>query len=369
VPASRSSAEEFPVSRYYLQSGADLMTVVSALVAYERRILPLVHYELTRWEAFAVAIPDPVLRAAALSGLRGKRRNAEATAVFAILAPRAHRARALRAMTSLQIAIDYLDSLGEAPVNDPLADGLALHRAIDDAVSPDAPTGDWYRHHPQREDGGYLAALVAACRAETARLPARGVVMPALRRAARRCGEGQSHTHAAVRTGVGGLEAWAREQPAAPGYLWWEIAAGASSSVAVHALLAAAADRRTTADQSELIDALYFPPIGALTVLLDDLIDRDDDIGTGQHSYLDYCTGEQQAADRIGLLAERARAATMGLQGGRRHRAILAGVAGFYLSAPAMGSGYARPIRERLLQSHDWTVRPIMLAMRLRGNG
>ena len=136
------------------------MAVVSALVAYERRILPLVREELERWEAFAVAMPDPVLRAAALSGLREKRRNVEATAVFAILAPRARRSAALRAMTALQIAIDYLDSLGEAPVDDPLANGLALHRAIGDAVSPGAPTGDWYRHHPRREDGGYLASLV-----------------------------------------------------------------------------------------------------------------------------------------------------------------------------------------------------------------
>jgi tetraprenyl-beta-curcumene synthase len=345
-----------------------LIAVVSALVSYERRILPLVRGELKRWEAPAVAIPDPALRAAALSGLREKRRNAEATAVFAILAPRAHRGRALRAMTALQIAIDYLDSLGEAAVEDPLADGLALHRAIEDAVSPDAPTGDWYRHHPQREDGGYLAALVAACREEIAGLPATEVVMPVLVRAARRCGEGQSHTHAAARKGVARLEAWSREQPAAPGYLWWEIAAGAGSSVAVHALLAAAADRRTTAEQSELVDALYFPPVGALTVLLDDLVDRDEDVEAGQHNYLDYYTGEQQAADRIGLLAERARAATMHLRGARRHRAILAGVAGFYLGGPANGSGYARPIRERLLQSLGSTVRPIMLVMRLRGD-
>lgn len=351
------------------RSAADLIAVVSALVVYERRILPLVRGELKRWEACAIGIPDPVLRAAALSALQGKGRNAEATAVLAILAPRARRAGALRAMTALQVAIDYLDSLGEAPVDDPLADGLALHRAIEDAVSPDAPTSDWYHHHPQREDGGYLAALVAACREEAAGLPAMGVVRPVVIRAARRCGEGQSHTHAAVGTGVAGLEAWAGEQPAGPGYLWWEIAAGASSSVAVHALLAAAADRRTTVDQSEAIDALYFPPIGALTVLLDDLIDRYDDLETGQHNYLGYCADEQQAADRIGLLAERARAATIGLPGGRRHRAILAGVAGFYLSAPAIGTGYARPIRERLLQSLDSTVRPIMFAMRLRGNG
>ena len=136
-------------------------------------------------------------------------------------------------------------------------------------------------------------------------------MVPLLRRAATRCGEGQSHTHAAVREGVDELEAWAARQQAAPGYLWWELAAGASSSVAVHALLAAAADRRTTAEEAELIDAVYFPPIGALTVLLDDLIDRDDDLKAGQHNYLSYCASQEQAANRIGLLADRARAATM----------------------------------------------------------
>jgi hypothetical protein len=104
-------------------------------------------------------------------------------------------------------------------------------------------------------------------------------------------------------------------------------------------------------------------------VLLDDLIDRDDDLRTGQHNYLSYCPGKEQAANRIGLLADRARAATLGLRGGRRHRAILAGVAGFYLSAPAPGSGYSASIRERLLESLGPTIRPLMVAMRLRRHG
>ena len=163
-------------------------------------------------------------------------------------------------------------------------------------------------------------------------------MIPLLRRAARRCGEGQSHTHAAARTGVDELERWATRQQAAPGYLWWELAAGASSSVAAHALLAAAADRRTTAEEAELIDAVYFPPIGALTVLLDDLIDREDDLRTGQHNYLSYCA-ERGAGGEPDRPARRPRqAATLRLRGGRRHRAILAGVAGFYLSAPALAA-------------------------------
>jgi tetraprenyl-beta-curcumene synthase len=349
-------------------SAADAVAAISALFAYERRVLPLARRELESWNARAATIPDPVLREAALAALREKGGNAEATAVFAILAPRTRRGGVLRAMTALQVAIDYLDTLGEARVDDPLADGLALHRAIYEAVSPGAASGDWYIHHPQGEDGGYLAALVTACQEEVADLPATSVV-PLLRRAATRCGEGQSHTHAAVREGVDELERWAARQQAAPGYLWWEVAAGASSSVAVHALLAAAADRRTTSEEAELIDAVYFPPIGALTVLLDDLIDRDDDLRTGQHNYLSYCSSPEQAANRIGLLADRAGAATMRLRDGRRHRAILAGVAGFYLSAPAPGSGYSASIRERLLESLGPTTRPLMVAMRLRRHG
>ena len=93
-------------------------------------------------------------------------------------------------------------------MDDPLADGLALHAAICDAVSPGAASGDWYGHHPQREDGGYLAALVAACQEEVARTAGHRA-----RAAARsggpptRCGEGQSHTHAAARAGADELEA------------------------------------------------------------------------------------------------------------------------------------------------------------------
>lgn len=344
--------------------------MTSALIAYERRVLPLARAELKGWRARAEAIPDPVLRAAALSALLEKSGNTEATAVFAILAPRPRRARSVRAIAALQIAIDYLDSLGEAPVDDPLADGLALHGAIRDAVSPGAAPGDWYSRHPRDDDGGYLAALVAACQEEVGELPAPEIV-PLLQRAATRCGEGQSYTHAAAasRSGAEELERWAGRQEAAPGYLWWELAAGAGSSVAIHALLASAADGRMTAEEAGLIDSVYFPPVGALTVLLDDLTDRDDDLRTGQHNYLRYCADQEQAANRIGLLADRAGAATTALPDGGRHRAILAGVAAFYLSAPANRTGYAEPIRERLLDSLGPTVRPLVAAMRLRRDG
>ncbi len=348
---------------------ADAIAVFSALVTYERQIVPLVRGELGRWEARAATIPDPDLRAAALSALREKGQNAEATAVFAILAPRANRVGALRAIVALQTAIDYLDTLGEQPVDDPLADGLALHSALCDAVSPGARTRDWYRLHPQREDGDYLAALVAGCQEQMAGLPATDAVLARLRSAARRCGEGQSYTHTAGARGGDEIETWAIRQEFSSGYLWWELAAGASSSVAAHALIAGAADPKTTTEEARLIDAAYFPAIGALTVLLDDLVDRDEDLAAGEHNYLSYCASPEEAANRIALLAGRARAATGDLRRARRHRAILAGVAAFYLSAAPATSEYARPTRERLLESLDPTMRLMTAAIRLRRRG
>lgn len=345
------------------------MAVMSALGVYQARVLPQVRRELGRWQGVATAIPDPILREHALLALEAKAANVEATAVFATLAPRPTRATAIRAICALQIAIDYIDSISEEPRAEPLRDGLQLHRALAAALTPGAESEDWYRFHPRRDDGGYLSSLVAACQESAGALPTAGAVLPAAQRAAARCGEGQSHTHAAALAGAAGageLETWATALGAPAIYRWWEVAAGASSSVAAQALIAAAADPATSPAEAELIDAAYFPSVGALTVFLDDLIDRDEDAAGGEHNYLAYYRDSAAAADRLDLIANLASAALAPLRQGRRHAAILAGVAGFYLSAGAAKTPYARPVRDRLLASAGPAVRPIVAVMRLR---
>lgn len=344
-----------------------------ALFAHRRSVVPRVRSEQRRWAAAGAAIPDPELREAALTALRRKGANAEATGVFALLAPRARQAEALGAMTALQTAIDYLDALGERPLEDPLAAGLALHGALPEALDPGGERSRWYRCFPQREDGGYLAALVDACRAAVAALPGREAALPAARRAARRCGEGQSHTHAADEDDGTRLRAWAERlalpappAPGAPDYRWWELAAGASSSVAAHALIAAAGDGRTDAAEAEAIDAAYFPPVGALTVLLDDLVDREEDLAAGEHNYVAYYADSTETAERLALLAGRARKATAKLRHRRRHAAILAGVAAFYLGPRAVGGDHAEAIRTRMLEPMGGTARLALAAMRAR---
>jgi tetraprenyl-beta-curcumene synthase len=329
----------------------DATGVLGALAVYKASVLPGAQRELAAWREIAAVIPDSESRRIALGAIDEKGLNVEATAVFAILAPRRTRPGAIRAMVALQVAIDYLDSLGERPSADPLGDGLRLHATLTGASAGDDP---------------YLGELVAAYESALAGLPSRVAVATALERAIGRCGEGQARTHAAEHDDRAGLEAWARAQPAPVVYRWWEVAAGASSSVAAHALIAAAADPRTSAAEAERIDAAYFPPIGALTVLLDDLVDRDEDAAADAHNYLAYYGGSEDAAARLDLIAHLARAGLAGLRHHHRHAAILAGVAGFYLSAAEAETAYARPVRERLLRSAGPAVRPIVAFMRLR---
>lgn len=344
-----------------------VLSVAWALATYRRAVLPQVRGELRRWERWTVKIPDLALRDAAQAALKEKSSNVEAIAVFAILAPRPQRSSVLRAMTALQTTIEYLDVLGEQLPNEPLANGLALHRALVEAVTPGAPYSDWYRLHPQTEDGGYLAELVATCQREVASLPSGDTVLTAMQRAARRCAEGQSYTHAAVGSedGVQELAAWAAGLNEHGEYSWWELAAGASSSVAIHALIAAAAYSDTDDEEVEHIDAAYFPPIGALTVLLDDLVDRDEDAAAGEHNYLDYYSSNEIAAERFALLVGESLSALASLRLGRRHTAILMGVGGFYLSASGSKTDYARPIRAHMLKALGGAVYPIFAAMRV----
>jgi tetraprenyl-beta-curcumene synthase len=369
---SRGDVAQDPEARVHIEAmtaARDAIAVGSALAVYRRSIVPRVRRELLRWKIVAEAIPDPTLRAHALAALREKGSNVEATAVFAILVPRRCRGLAVGAMAAFQVAVDYLDSLGEQDSADPLANGLQLHRALGDALSPGTAVAEWYRLHPQREDGGYLQALVTACRQAVGSLPSHSRALPLARRAAGRCGEGQSYTHLAAHEGAKQLQVWALQQECPPGYLWWEIAAGASSSVTAHALIAAAADPRCTLEDAALIDAAYFPAIGALSVLLDDLVDLDDDLAAGAHNYTTYYASNLAAADRLALISARARAASAQLAHGRRHAAILSGIAGFYLSKPEARTPYAEPIRSRIIDSLGLTVRPILAAMRFLANG
>jgi tetraprenyl-beta-curcumene synthase len=348
------------------QFAFDAAELAASLSIYWLRVIPVARRALRGWGDRARAIPDPVLRANATRSLRDKWLNVEANAAFATLAPRANRDKAIRAIVAFQVAADYLDILGEEPVDDPLRNGTQLHLAQADAVSPNASLSDHYRYHPQCDDGGYLKALVTVCRENVGPMPAFAAVQPLARKAAVRFGEGQSHIHTTTLQGTDRFAEWTGGLDAPTGYRWYEVAAGASSTIGVNALIAAAADPHTTQDDAAQIDAAYFPSNAAVTVLLDDMIDLASDRASDHHNFFSYYETNLIAADRLSAIWERADVLARGLRHGRRHTAILAGGVGFYLGTAEAATEYARPITTQLLSRTGPMVAPVQLMMRMR---
>lgn len=344
----------------------ELAALLVANGRYWTEVSPRVRRELRWCERRARAIPNPALRAVALANLRDERFNAEVAATLATFAPRRHRASVVTATVSFQVMYDYLDSVGEEErADDPLRDGLQLFRAFDVALTPGLAPVDYYRHHPERDDGGYLDALAARCGGAFRLLPAAAVVAPYAQRAARRCGEAQSRTHAIPRDGVGQLAAWSHAQTAGSGLAWWELAAGAcAGSLSVHALVGAAADPRTTASDAAGIEAAYVP-ICALSTLLDSLVDRERDAADGSHAYVAYYPSATAAANGIVAVAARAATAARRLPHGAYHAVIATGVAGFYTSAPAARCGSARAVTARVVGELRPLITPILAIFRM----
>jgi len=311
-----------------------MAAALAALAAYVASVLPEVRRELGRWRQLAEAMPDPERRRWALAALAEKESNVEAVAVFATLAPLRQRRAVLRAIVPLQLAIDYRDVLEEA--------GEAA------------------------ETDSFLTALDRGWVEEFEGLAGHAAIAPTLRAAVKRCAEGQRRTHAAADGESAELERWASALDPASGYRWPELAAGASSSVAAHALIAVAAEPETNAETAALVDAAYNPSIGALTVFLDDLVDLEADRAAGEHNYLGYYADSAEAAERLAWIAEQAGSRIEPLRHASRHRAIVAGVGAFYLSAGGAQTSCTASISRRLLATLGPGTRTLTAFVRLR---
>ena len=349
-------------------------------------VFPRVCIERRRRRSRALQIPDPLLRHTAIEAQR-KWGNVEGAAAFAAFVPRRHRAAAARAMACYQAAYNYLDMLGEQPSDDPVANGRSLHSALLIALEPgpQATHPDYYEHNSRHDDdGGYLAELVNACRAALATLPSYPTVAPVAKRATERIVAFQSCNTGERQGDLAALERWARAQaPPESDLRWWEVAAAAGSSLGVYALIALAArpdpgrsrtpvegvgvgEAVDTVEAVEVVEAAYFPWIGALHSLLDNLVDTTEDRATGQHSLIGCYDSMQEAAARMGELAERALAAARSLPNARAHTLVLAAMASFYLCTPEASTPEALPLTRAVLGALDGPADLTMLVFRAR---
>jgi tetraprenyl-beta-curcumene synthase len=343
-----------------------LVALVQANARYWSTVLPHVHRGLRHWEEAAREIPDPNLRDLALDNIAHERFNTEVAATLATLAPRRHRLQAIEAIVALQVMYDYLDSLSEEPAPDPLGNSRLLFSAFTASLTLEqVEPVDYYRDHPHDNDGGYLEALVVACQRAFQRLPKADVVAPVARDAALRCGESQTRTHAIETLGTAQLAEWATPAAEGTGLRWWEYTAGAVASIlSVHALIAAAADVRTTSVEARNLDTAYLF-ISAVSTLLDSVIDERHDTKEGSHSFISYYEDEDVMAERIGAVVARAATEGCSIHNGGHHHMTAAGVAAYYLSAPAADKPPGRAVKTRAVKELHPLILPVLGTFRL----
>jgi cytochrome P450 len=314
----------------------DAITLHAAwtLVSVARRHLlwnlPAISHELGVWRERAEAIPDRHLRAAALESLIHKRDHAEGAALFSVLVKRRNRTL-IALLVAYQTLWDYLDSVSEHQAD--VADGSQLHLALVEALDPEAPISDYYFKHPWKDDGGYVLALVEACRMNCAGLPSYSRVRRDVLDLVRRCGVVQSLNHEPDRDRrTLGLKVWAESQsPGVSGLAWFELA-GAASAVMPHALLALAAGPVCEDDDLVTTLAAYFPWFSLAISMLDSYADLRDDALKDEHSYMSYYGDEHSAVERLCVVVARTVREGHRLSDGDRHGVIIAAMVAMHLS-------------------------------------
>jgi tetraprenyl-beta-curcumene synthase len=353
--------------------GGFVRLFASAAGRYWIGVFPTIRSAQRRFLARAEAIPAPLLRADALASHHDKGSNSEGLAALAVLAPAPRRAEIARSLVAYQLMLDYLDGVSERPCDDPLANGLSLHRAFEVAVDPAAPHQDYYSHAPVDEDGGYLLELIETCRAPLSGLPSYPAVRAALLRQARLGCESQALNHAlrfgAVEDRIG---AWARRTAAEaelePGFEWWElIAAAAASSLCIGALFALAATPGASEADALRVESAYFPWASGLNALLDSLVDLDED--PEEASHLRRYDSRERAAERLTTIASGARERVSALPEGALHEAILAAMGALYLVHEDAWRPGREPISFAVYSALGPLARPSLAVHLLRRRG
>jgi cytochrome P450 len=305
--------------------------------------LPSVSREMPFWRARAAAIPDVSLREEALGAIDHKRENTAGAALYSIVPSRRDR-RLLRLLVAYQIVFDFLDDLTERHLDS--ADTRQLHRALVEALDPQAPVSDYFEHHLCDADGGYLRALVETCQASCATLSSyvqlRPQVLTAMGRSAM---QGVNHDRLPERREAA-LKDWAvRQERTDRSLAWFELAASAVGYVP-YALLALANEDSLDGDGIARSLAAYLPWIALAMTMLDSYADMPEDAANGTHCYIGYYGDIEIAVRRLSTIIERSMDEARKLPHGDRHAILVAGIVAMYLSS---GHAQTREMRARTL--------------------
>ncbi|MCJ7832101.1 MAG: tetraprenyl-beta-curcumene synthase family protein [Actinobacteria bacterium] len=296
------------------------------------QVRPQVHEELRHWTDRARKIPSPELREQALASIATKAFHCEGGGIYGLLAGSRTR-EAVRFIVAYQTISDYLDNLCDRGTSLDPEDFALLHTSMRDALTPGAEVGDYYAQREERDDGGYLAALVATCQEVLAVLPGYEVIAPHLYELVEYYCSLQVNKHVSVEERVPRLQAWFEEQEAGlPPMSWYEFGACSGSTLGIFCLVARACQPDCTPVVAKRIRDAYFPWVQGLHILLDYLIDQDEDRRAGDLNFCTYYPDDREMVARLSHFYREANVSVSALPDARFHRLITKGLLGIYCS-------------------------------------
>jgi len=329
---------------------------VTLMARVYRYVLPGVRGELREWRERAERIPDAELRRQAIASMTTKQFHCEGGAVYAAACP-AQGPLLIRLIVAFQTISDYLDDLCDRGTSRDAADFRRLHQSMLDAVDPAAPLADYYAHRAEKDDGGYLSALVETCRSCLRRLPSYARVQPSVRELVAYYCDLQVYKHIRPDLREPALLAWWEQHRVNyPELRWNEFAAATGSTLGVFMLFLAATRPALEPAAVTRIRQAYFPYVCSLHILLDYLIDQEEDRVGADLNFCFYYASPEQTARRIAFIVEQARRAVQVLEYPAFHRMIIEGLLALYLSDPKVARQPAvRQIAKRLMQRSPLT--------------
>lgn len=299
------------------------------------RVVPRASRELAAIRRRAAAIPDPELRAQALSSISEKAYHVQGGAILATFLKGGAADRYIAIIAPLETIYDYLDNLCDRLPNlDPGA-YATLHEALLDALDPAAPLRDYYRAGPARDDGGYLHSLVAAVRGGIEALPDYEPVRAHALRIAGLYAELQTFKHLPEAQRIAACEDWfARRGAGLESLRWWEFAAACGSSLPIFALLFLASRQPVEVGTVHATIDAYFPNLSAVHILLDYFIDQAEDRAHKELNFVACYPTTKEMVERMRGLIEQTTARLRHVAQPDHHEFLLRSMCLFYLTHP-----------------------------------
>jgi len=321
------------------------------IINFVRKVFPIVNNELDYWHGFASSNGCPELSEQALASIRDKKFHCQGGSIYSLYQG-VSTPDFVRLVVALQTISDYLDNLCDRAGIADEQSFRQLHLAMTDALSLDGPLNDYYRFYPFKDDGGYLAQLVAACRQETAKLPSYHLVENEALKLAALYSDLQTYKHLELSVREIKMREWIDQHiKVYPDIGEWEFAAATGSTLGMFMLCAAASDPSLEKDDARVLSEAYFPWISGLHILLDYFIDAAEDRENGDLNFVAYYNNEQHMNERLNFFAKQALQQTKAIPNQAFGKTVVHGLLAMYLSDPKADKPTERAIRNTLLNT------------------